>query len=147
MSYMKRFAEQVSVDMGLDGEITDEVLTEAQKRLKGTNMSDKVYVEANLTVLVPVTVRASFLLRDPESDPTNCIERFLKGDDQPGEIEFRSLDLIQRIGNTEIQRAEPLDAFSTINPEDVEEAIRDHIESTAEPVTTHVWDVEVIDAK
>jgi hypothetical protein len=33
MSYMKRFAEQVSEEMGLDGEITDAVLVEAQKRL------------------------------------------------------------------------------------------------------------------
>ncbi len=33
MGAMKRFAEEVSVDMGLEGEITDEVLAESQCRL------------------------------------------------------------------------------------------------------------------
>jgi len=33
MSKMKRYAEQVSVEMGYDGEINNEVLAEAQKRL------------------------------------------------------------------------------------------------------------------
>lgn len=33
MSMMKRYCEEVSVDMGLDGEITDEVMAEAQARL------------------------------------------------------------------------------------------------------------------
>ena len=33
MGYMKAYAEEVSVSMGLDGEITDEVLEEAQRRL------------------------------------------------------------------------------------------------------------------
>lgn len=30
---MKRYAENVSVDMGFEGEINDEVLAEAQRRL------------------------------------------------------------------------------------------------------------------
>ena len=33
MSAMKRYAEEVSVDMGFGGEINDEVLAEAQRRL------------------------------------------------------------------------------------------------------------------
>lgn len=33
MSMMKRYCEEVSADMGLDGEITDEVMVEAQARL------------------------------------------------------------------------------------------------------------------
>jgi hypothetical protein len=33
MSAMKRFAEQVSVELGFDGEINEEVLAEAQRRL------------------------------------------------------------------------------------------------------------------
>ena len=33
MSLMKRFAEQVSVELGFGGEINDEVLEEAQRRL------------------------------------------------------------------------------------------------------------------
>lgn len=33
MGMMKRYAEDVSVDMGLEGEITDGVLEEAQRRL------------------------------------------------------------------------------------------------------------------
>jgi len=33
MSYMKRYAEEVSVSMGFGGEINDEVLAEAQRRL------------------------------------------------------------------------------------------------------------------
>lgn len=34
MSFMKRFAEQVSIDMGYDGEINSHVLEEAQRRLE-----------------------------------------------------------------------------------------------------------------
>jgi hypothetical protein len=34
MSRMKHYAEQVSIDMGLGGELTDEVLAEADRRLK-----------------------------------------------------------------------------------------------------------------
>ena len=37
MSAMKRFAEDVSVDMGYDGEINDEVLAEAHRRLDATS--------------------------------------------------------------------------------------------------------------
>jgi len=37
MSAMKRFAEDVSVDMGYGGEINDEVLDEAQRRLDATS--------------------------------------------------------------------------------------------------------------
>lgn len=33
MGAMKRYAEDVSVDMGFEGEINDEVLMEAQRRL------------------------------------------------------------------------------------------------------------------
>lgn len=33
MSAMKRYAEEVSVEMGFGGEINDEVLEEAQRRL------------------------------------------------------------------------------------------------------------------
>ena len=33
MSYMKRYAMDVSIDMGLGGEITEEVLIEAQRRM------------------------------------------------------------------------------------------------------------------
>lgn len=39
MSAMKQFAEDVSEDMGLDGEITDAVLNEAQRRLEKGNMN------------------------------------------------------------------------------------------------------------
>ena len=34
MSMMKRFAEEISVEMGFDGELNDQVLEEAQRRLK-----------------------------------------------------------------------------------------------------------------
>jgi hypothetical protein len=35
MSMVKRWLEDLSVEMGLDGEITDEVMAEGEKRLKG----------------------------------------------------------------------------------------------------------------
>ncbi len=38
MSAMKRFAEDVSVEMGFEGEINDEVLIEAQRRLIALNV-------------------------------------------------------------------------------------------------------------
>lgn len=38
MSAMKRYAEQVSVEMGFGGEINDEVLAEAQRRLDETEV-------------------------------------------------------------------------------------------------------------
>lgn len=41
MSAMKRFAENVSVEMGFDGELNDEVLAEADRRLKSHNQSPK----------------------------------------------------------------------------------------------------------
>jgi len=34
MGMMKRYAEQVSEEMGFDGELNDQVLTEADRRLK-----------------------------------------------------------------------------------------------------------------
>jgi ribosome-binding protein aMBF1 (putative translation factor) len=37
MAEMKRYAEQVSIDMGLGGEITGAVLIEADKRLRAEN--------------------------------------------------------------------------------------------------------------
>ena len=37
MSQMKRFAEQVSIEMGFNGELNDEVLEEAQRRLQSND--------------------------------------------------------------------------------------------------------------
>ncbi len=41
MGAMKRFAEDVSVDMGLDGELNDDVLAEAQRRLDEVEDNDE----------------------------------------------------------------------------------------------------------
>lgn len=41
MSKMKRFIEQVSVDMGYDGMITNEVLNEAGRRLKHLGVNEQ----------------------------------------------------------------------------------------------------------
>ena len=42
MGAMKRLAEDVSVDMGLGGEISEEVLEEAQRRLQaGKELAEK----------------------------------------------------------------------------------------------------------
>ncbi len=46
MSYMKRFAEEVSISMGLGGEINDEVLAEAQRRLDGMSRDESQSAEA-----------------------------------------------------------------------------------------------------
>lgn len=41
MGAMKRYVEDVSVDMGLDGEITDDVVAEAQRQLFLYDVADK----------------------------------------------------------------------------------------------------------
>ena len=43
MGAIKRFAEEVSVDMGLGGEINEEVLAEAQRRLDRRTKLDDYY--------------------------------------------------------------------------------------------------------
>jgi len=50
MSRIKRYAEEVSVDMGLDGEITDAVLDEAQLRLDAAAKADEVMQVINKCV-------------------------------------------------------------------------------------------------
>jgi len=49
MGALKRFAENVSVDMGYDGEIDDEVLAEAERRLQEWN-SDNESVSSEISV-------------------------------------------------------------------------------------------------
>lgn len=45
MSYMKRYAEAVSVEMGHCGELNSEVLTEAQRRLDEVKVDGKMNFE------------------------------------------------------------------------------------------------------
>lgn len=42
MGAMKRYAETVSVDLGFDGEINDEVMAEAQRRLDAAEVRRNV---------------------------------------------------------------------------------------------------------
>jgi len=90
------------------------------------------YVEANLTILVPVQVRASFEMSDSVLDQTESLRKYLTKQEQ-GQVKFRSLDLLERIGDIEINRAEALDAFSTVDGEDVEFAIGEYLDTISGP--------------
>ena len=42
MGLIKKWLESVSVDLGYEGEITDEVIAEAKRRLSGSRKGEKV---------------------------------------------------------------------------------------------------------
>jgi hypothetical protein len=53
MSKIKQFAEKVSIELGYDGEINEEVLKEADRRLKeylGLTKKDKLEMPSNRVV-------------------------------------------------------------------------------------------------
>jgi len=83
MSCMKRYAENVSVEMGCGGELTDEVLSEADRRLKDSigRASDNVVTQPEWVSILPVDAcRNAILWSSQFSSPQDAWDSCQRAD-------------------------------------------------------------------